>query len=135
MAFSLDPVEYFKKTSGFDSDKTNYFAPQVTGGLAGAAKKYRSEFGGGEEYSPMLPGASVASTAGTQSLFGDQFKQNEQEYQLATKTLGYGGEIDAAKQQSDANRSAADRQASASKTGAIISAVGGVGAAVIGGLI
>lgn len=135
MAFSLDPVEYFKKTSGFDSDKTDYFSPKVGGGIGGTAKKYRSEFGGGAEFSPVLPDSSVSSTAGLQSLFGDQLRQDEQEYQLAANTLGYKAEIDAARRQADANRSAADKQASANKSGAIIGAVGGIGAAVIGGLI
>lgn len=135
MAFSLDPVEYFKKTSGFDSDKADYFGTKTTSGISGVAKRYRSEFGGGDEYNPILPGASVSSTAGAQTLFGDQLRQDEQEYQLAANTLGYSGEIEAARGQADANKSAADQQASAGKTSAVIGAVGGIGAAVIGGLI
>lgn len=134
MAFSLDPVEYFKKTSGFDSDKQEYFSPRVSSGIAGAAKKYRSEFDNGG-YGPILPGASVSSTAGTQTLFADPLGQNDQEYQLAGNVLGYQAAVDAARRQANASRDSADRQASASRNGAIIGAVGGIGAAVIGGLI
>ena len=136
MAFSLDPVDFFAKTSGFDSDQWATMAPTGTKGQLGSARQYHAKNSTeGEAFSPMLPESGVFSSEGTSNLFGDSIKRKAAEWDVAGTALGLQAEVEAAKRLADAQRSSADAQRRASNTGAIIGAVGSVGAAVVGGLI
>jgi hypothetical protein len=136
MAFSLDPVDFFAKTSGFDSDQWAALAPTGTKGQLGTARQYHAKNSTeGEAFSPMLPESGVFSSEGTSNLFGDSIKRKAAEWDVAGTALGLQAEVEAAKRLADAQRSSADAQRRSSNTGAIIGAVGSVGAAVVGGLI
>ena len=136
MAFSLDPVNFFAKTSGFDSDQWATMAPTGTKGQLGTARQYHAKNSTeGEAFSPMLPESGVFSSEGTSNLFGDSIKRKAAEWDVAGTALGLQAEVEAAKRLADAQRSSADAQRRSSNTGAIIGAVGSVGAAVVGGLI
>jgi len=136
MAFSLDPVDFFAKTSGFDSDQWATMAPTGTKGQLGSARQYHAKNSTeGEAFSPMLPESGVFSSEGTSNLFGDSIKRKAAEWDVAGTALGLQAEVEAAKRLADAQRSSADAQRRSSNTGAIIGAVGSVGAAVVGGLI
>lgn len=136
MAFSLDPVNYFAATSGFDGEQWSAMAPAGTKGQLGSARQYHAKSSTeGEAFSPMLPESGVFSSEGTSSLFGDSIKRKAAEWDMAGSALGALAEVEAAKRMADAQRSSADAQRRSSNTGAVIGAAGGIGAAVIGGLI
>ena len=111
-------------------------APIGTKGQLGSARQYHAKNSTeGEALSTMLPESGVFSSEGTGSLFGNSIKRKAAEWDTAGTALGLQAEVEAAKRLAEAQRSSADAQRRASNTGAIIGAVGTVGAAVVGGLI
>ena len=136
MAFSLDPVDFFAKTSGFDSDQWATMAPTGTKGQLGSARQYHAKNSTeGEAFSPMLPEDGVFSSEGTSNLFGDSINRKDGEWRMAGTALGLQGEVAGAKLQAAAAKQAADARNAASKTSSTIGTIGKIGSVVIGALL
>ena len=137
MAFSLDPVDYYRRMSGLGTDKSpGGMGPKFESGMA---RGYGKEFGGGAGSSELfdLSGGNDAGMdmSGTQSIMGSVGANNSMETQLGASALGAIGNIGAAKIQAEAQQDAleaqkkiADKNRSASTRNSIIGFVGGLAA-------
>lgn len=98
----------------------------------GSARAYRQQ---GFDEGPIFPGAAIADQGGTSSFYDSIINAHKMEKDMGLDLMDNAGSIVAARTLSAAQKAAANKSASAAKTGSVVSAVGGVGAAVAGALI
>ena len=134
MAFSLDPVGYFSKTSGLGEDKDPMNPYQNFS--ASNAKSYGSKFGHGFGGGFDVGDSGFApSGTGLQQMVGASVADNMFETELATGALNSMVDHKIAEMQSEMMRKQGANNRSAGTRNAIIGAVGGIGAAAVGAAI
>ena len=134
MAFSLDPVSYFSKTSGLGEDKDPMNPYQNFS--ASNAKSYGSKFGQGLGGGFGLGDSGFApSGTGLQQMVGASVADNQMETQLAANTLNAMTDYKIAEMQAEMMRKQGAKNRAAGTRNSIIGAVGGIAAAGIGAAI
>jgi hypothetical protein len=134
MAFSLDPVSYFSKTSGLGEDKDPMNPYQNFS--ASNAKSYGSKFGHGFGGGFDVGDSGFApSGTGLQQMVGASVADNMFETELATGALNSMTDYKIAEMQAEMMSKQGRKNRAAGNRNALISAGGGILAAGIGAAI